>query len=457
MIASRALIKAIAVGCQLKLYILNLLSISLFAFLVLLSACSKTELILDGERISVVPISSNIVSDPAAFAEGAGLTDAVIKPNAGHPGVTAGHTGGNVYAEFPFIKSWRSFIGGEGNDLTDLAQPVVYNGKVFTVAPNGIVTAFDTKSGKTVWRVSIEDFSDDPLPGIAGGLAVGNDKLFVHAGGQNITALSTKTGSTIWSNSLRLPVRGGPTVIGTETIVITNLDGNVFAYKQSDGLSLWEHAGLPVSTVVYGAPSPAFADGQIVVAGNGGDISLLEIDSGQIIWSDSLAAVNLRTPLQSLGDIRAHPVHDGGLVFVVSQAGQIAAFNSRTGLLVWDQPIGGIEMPWLAGKTLFLVTIEGRLYALRRSDGVVRWVVDLPGALPEGAVAAEDIPRYVGPIVVNGEAMVISQSGTVFSFDANTGVGGEIFRVGKGVVTSPQLGGGMMFVLSKNGNLTAFQ
>jgi outer membrane protein assembly factor BamB len=167
--------------------------------------------------------------------------------------------------------------------------------------------------------------------------------------------------------------------------------------------------------------------------------------------------ISIQRVSKSLGDIRAHPVHDGGLVFVVSQAGQIAAFNSRTGLLIWDQPIGGIEMPWLAGKTLYLLTIDGRLYALRRSDGVVRWVVDLPGALPEGTVAAVDIPRYVGPFVINGEVMVVSQSGTLFAFDANSGVGDKTFRVGKDVVTSPQLAGGMMFVLSKNGDLVAFQ
>ena len=457
MIASRAFIKIISVGRELKFSMSNFLSLSFVALVVLVSACSESELILDGERVSVIPIKYGAVSDPIALAEGAGLTDIIMNKTAGHPGISAGHTGGNVHVDLPFVKSWHSFIGGAGNDITDLAQPVISDGQVFTVAPNGFVTAFDIKNGETIWQVRIENFSDDPLPGIGGGLAVGGSTLFVHAGGQNIAALTIKDGSTIWSTSLRLPVRGGPTIIGAKAIVITNLDGNVFAYNQADGSPLWERAGLPVNTVVFGAPSPAVAEGQIVVAGNGGDISLLETNTGQIIWSDSVATVNLRTPLQSLGDIRAHPVHDGGLIFVVSQAGQVAAFNSRTGLLVWDQPIGGIEMPWLAGKTLFLVTIDGRLYALRRSDGLVRWVIDLPGALPKGDVAAGDIPRYVGPFVVSGEVMVISQTGTLFAFDADTGVGGKIFRVGKDVVTSPQLGSGMMFVLSKNGKLSAFE
>ena len=439
--------------------LLSVLGKSLSAGFVLLalSACSESELILDGDRIAIITASDMIAADPAALAEGAGLPEAIDILNAGRPGLSAGHTGGNVKAALPFKRTWRASIGGSGDSLTELAQPMVAGEQVFTVAPNGTVTAFDIKTGKTNWQVSVEEFTDDPLPGIAGGLAVRGETLFVHAGGRSLAALSVQDGSTIWSISVRLPVRGGPTVIGQEAIAVTDLDGNIFAYSANDGSLFWERTGLPVNTVVYGAPSPAFANGQLAVAGYGGDISLLDANSGQIIWSDSLAAFSPRTPLQRLGDIRAHPVFDGGLVFAVSQAGQIAAFNARSGLSIWDQPIGGIEMPWVAGKSLFLQTIDGRLYALRRSDGAVRWVADLPGALPKGVVASKDIPRYVGPIVVDGKIMVISKSGSLFAFDADTGDGGKTIDVGSDVVTAPQLASGMMFVLSGNGTLTAFE
>lgn len=433
------------------------LLIGLASIVLGMSACSDTELILDGERIPIIVANDAVFPDPEALAEGAGLPDAIANPSAGHPGLTSGHAGGNVAADLPFKRLWRASIGGGGSELIELTQPVVANQQVFTVAPNGTVTAFDIATGKSNWRVTIETFLDDPLPGIAGGLAVAYDKLFVHAGGQNFAALSVKDGKLLWSVSSKLPVRGGPTIIGQDAVVITNLDGNVLTYDTNDGALIWQRAGLPVNTVVYGAPSPAFSGSHIAIAGYGGDISLVDASSGQVKWSDSVATFSPTTPLQSLGDIRAHPVHDGGLIFVVSQAGQIAAFNARSGLLVWTQPIGGIEMPWLAGKTLFLNTIDGRLYALRRNDGAVRWVVDLPGAIPKGIFASEDIPRYVGPFVVDSKVMVISRSGKLFSFDSNTGKSKETVRVGSDVVTPPQFAAGIMFVLSNNGRLAAYQ
>ena len=183
---------------------------------------------------------------------------------------------------------------------------------------------------------------------------------------------------------------------------------------------------------------------------------LIDATDGEIIWTESLAAFNPRTPLQGIGDIRANPVFDGGLVFAISQSGRIAALNARSGFMLWDQPISGVEMPWVAGETVFVMSLEGRLYAIRREDGMVRWIAELPGALPVGAMASENLTRYVGPLVANGQVMVISKSGSLYLLDAETGIQTASLNVGSDVVTPPQIAGGRLFVLSNNGQLSAF-
>ena len=245
-------------------------------------------------------------------------------------------------------------------------------------------------------------------------------------------------------------------MIGGKVLVVTDLDGTLHAYSAEEGALLWERAGLPVTTLVYGAPSPAFANGTIVVADYGGDITALDAESGQVIWTDTLAAVNPRTPLQSVGDITGHPVHDGGMILAVNQAGQFAAYNARSGFLIWDLPLASTQMPWIAGKTVFLVTVDGRLYAIRRIDGAVRWITALPGALPQDVMASENTVRYVGPFVAGNQVHVITDNGRLYSFDADTGQAVGDTRVGDRVVTLPQFAKGMMFLLDNNGRLTAF-
>ena len=421
-----------------------------------MAGCSEPELVLPGERIAVTQQVEHLSANQQAMAEGAGLSAPLTTLTASHPGLNAGHAGGHLALDLPLDERWDVEIGTGGDEFVELAMPVVGAGHVFAVSASGEVSAIEIETGNLSWRVSIEDFEDDVIPGIAGGLAISGSTVFVHGGGHNLAALSVEDGSVIWSQRFQLPLRGGPTVYAKKALAVTDIDANLFMLRIDNGSVLWDRAGLPSGTIVYGAPSPAIYDNQIAVAAHGGELSLLDADNGDVIWSDNLATFNPRTPLQGLGDIRAHPVHDGGLVFAVSQSGRTAAFAVRSGLLLWELPIGGIEMPWVAGDSVFIVTLDGRLYAIRRNDGAIRWVAELPGALPIGVVAAEDIPRYVGPIVAAGKVIVVAEDGNILLFNADTGALEDEADVGGRIVTAPQLAAGMMFVLDNSGTLTAF-
>ena len=421
-----------------------------------MAGCSEPELVLPGERIAVTQQVEHLTANQQAMAEGAGLSAPLTTLTASHPGLNAGHAGGHLALDLPLEERWDVEIGTGGGEFVELAVPVVGAGHVFAVSASGEVSAIEIETGNLSWRVSIEDFEDDVIPGIAGGLAISGSTVFVHGGGHNLAALSVEDGSVIWSQRFQLPLRGGPTVYAKKALAVTDIDANLFMLRIDNGSVLWDRAGLPSGTIVYGAPSPAIYDNQIAVAAHGGELSLLDADNGDVIWSDNLATFNPRTPLQGLGDIRAHPVHDGGLVFAVSQSGRTAAFAVRSGLLLWELPIGGIEMPWVAGDSVFIVTLDGRLYAIRRNDGAIRWVAELPGALPIGAVAADDIPRYVGPVVAAGKVIIVAEDGNILLFNADTGALEDEADVGGRIVTAPQLAAGMMFVLDNSGTLTAF-
>jgi len=423
----------------------------------LVASCSPPEAILKGTRIDVLPEVTIEAADPAALAEGAGLPEIVNINAAPMPGLNAGHAGGNPKFQPPMSRAWSAKIGGGGSALTDLAPPVVGDGRVYTVAPNGIVSAFDVKNGAAIWSVEIEAMNDDPLPGIGGGIALSPAGLIVHAGGRVIARLDAATGETKWAVKVDLPFRGGPTITGPDQAVVTDLDGNMTALSLAAGELLWTHLGIAANTVVFGAPAPAAANGEIALAGAGGEVSYFDATNGELLWTDSVASLLPRTAIQNLGDVRANPVHDGGLIFVISQSGRLVAFSARNGLPVWERAIAGLEMPWLAGETLFVLSLDGRLYAIRRDDGVIRWVTELDGAVPLDVIVPEVPPRYYGPLVAGDRVYIVSGSGVVQAFDPNTGVAVESFATGKTVSTAPQLAGGRIFVISTDGTLTAIE
>ncbi|NCF48794.1 MAG: PQQ-binding-like beta-propeller repeat protein [Bacteroidetes bacterium] len=422
-----------------------------------MTACSQNDPVLKGDRISVLPVLKVETPMAAAFDEGAGLPVEVNINQAVSVGLTAGHSGGNPRLQAPLKRIWTAKIGGAGTELTDLAPPVVGNGMVYTVAPNGVVRAFDVKNGKQNWSIVIDDLSDDPMPGIGGGLALTPNGLAVHAGGTTLALLNAESGEIVWTVEFDIPLRGGPTIVGDDRLAVTDLDGNITVMTLVAGDTVWIHYGLAANTILYGAPSPAFANDSIVQTGAGGEVSYFDASNGDLLWTDSVASLLPRTPIQSLGDVRAHPVHDGGLIYVVSQSGRLVAFSARNGLPVWERAIAGLEMPWAAGESLFITSLDGRLYSLRRSDGAVRWVTELAGAVPLDVIVPEDPPRYVGPVVAGGRVYVVSGNGRVQSFNADTGVEIASFDAGVRVLTTPQLATGRMFLLGRDGQLIAFE
>lgn len=423
----------------------------------MMTACTAPEVILSGDRIAVLPEVTVETASPDAFAEGAGLPEMVNLNAAAMPGLNAGHAGGNPRLQVPLTKSWSVKIAKGGTPLTELAQPVVGDGRVYSVSPEGEVTAIDVKNGGMIWAVSIEGINDDPLPGIGGGIALSPEGLVVHAGGRTLALLNPASGELIWSISQAIPFRGGPTVIGSDRVAVTDLDGNMKVYALVSGEELWVHFGIAAGTVLFGAPAPAFANGEIALAGAGGDVSYFDAADGELLWTDSVASLLPRTPIQSLGDVRAHPVHDGGLIFVIGQSGRMVAFSGRTGLPVWERAIAGIEMPWVAGETVFVLSLDGRLYGIRREDGVIRWVTELEGAVPPDVIVPETPKRYFGPVVAGDRLYIVSQAGALIAFDPNNGVEIDRLSLGQEIRTPPQVAAGRMFLVSDSGMLIAVE
>lgn len=431
----------------------NIASLMGMAMLVTLTACSEAEIILPGDREAVLPEAGFISIDNEAALEGAGLSEQTLSSDARHPGITGSHSGGHLSLDGALAQRWRASVEGVPDETVELPQPLIIGSQVLAIGADAALTAFSLDTGEVNWTRFIDERNDDPLPGVAGGLASNGELIIAHAAYNRLEAISVETGELVWSIAHDQPLRGGPTMTDVNSVVVTDIDGRIYVYRINDGELLWQRAGLPVNTIVFGVASPAAASERIVIAGAAGEVAVHNSLSGDLIWADSLASFNPRTPLEELGDIRAHPVVRDGAVFVISQSGRMVSYQLNSGFPIWEKSVGGIEMPWVAGQTVFVLTLDGRLYALRDSDGAARWVAELEGAVPLGKIASSDVPRYIGPIVAENRVYVASASGNLLSYNAETGVRVNSRSLGGTLTTPPQIGQGVMAILLNSGEL----
>ncbi|NVJ93372.1 MAG: PQQ-binding-like beta-propeller repeat protein, partial [Methylocystaceae bacterium] len=153
------------------------LLIGLFVFS--LSACDtwlgeKEAPPLPGERISVLLHERSLKPDPEVANTQILLPPPT--PNAEWPqaGGFANHAMHHIQIGENLSKAWRVSVGSASDESERIvAQPIVANGKVFTLDSENTVSAFNADTGKKIWELDLTPEHEDNGH-ISGGLAYEN-------------------------------------------------------------------------------------------------------------------------------------------------------------------------------------------------------------------------------------------------------------------------------------------
>lgn len=409
---------------------------------------------LPGERISILQLGRTIEADPRLADLEVTLPAAETNREWPQAGGYPNHAMGHLALSDNPREVWRTSIGdGSSSTRRLMAQPVVADGRVYTLDTDYDVAAFDERTGRELWRTDIspETESGDAL---GGGVAFAGGKLFATTGFGELLALDAAGGGILWRSRVGVPMRAAPTAIGDRVFAVS-VDNQAFAYQAGDGQQLWTHTGILETASLLGAASPA-ADGSVVVVPySSGELFALRAENGRPAWSDSLAAVRRIGALSSLADIRGMPVIDRGLVLAVSHSGRMAAIDERSGARAWEQEIGGVEMPWVAGDFIYLLTNEAEMTALTRQAGRIRWVSTLDRwEDPEDRTGTIE---WAGPVLAGGRLWLTNTEEELVSLSPADGRVLSRTSLPSAAFLPPVVANGTLYVLTDNGTLVAYR
>lgn len=409
---------------------------------------------LPGERISIMAFGQTLEGDPSLSGQEVRLPAPYVNDAWSQVGGSANKALYHLSLSDSSKEIWRSDIGeGASDDRRILAQPLVVGDRIFTMDARSTVTAFDTERGRQIWRVDVnEDYERTGYFG--GGIAYDGGRLYVTTGFAVVFALDAADGSVIWSQKLPAPMRAAPTVDGGRVFAIT-LDNQVFALAADDGRRLWDHSGIQEIAHLIGAASPAVAGSTVIVPYSSGEIFSLLAENGRVLWSDALSAINRTDPIADLAHIRGEPVIDRGLVLAISHSGRMVAIDQRRGARAWDIDLGGVQMPWVAGDYVYVVTNDAQLVCLTRREGRVRWVQPLPRF--EDEEDQEDPIQWFGPVLAGDRLVLAGSHSVALSISPYTGEELGYMDLPNAPAVPPVVAQDTLYVLTKNADLLAFR
>ncbi len=406
---------------------------------------------LEGERISVMELQQSLEpDDPVLEAQGLITPDEWKNEFWPQVGGYPNHSMQNLALGKQLERAWSADIGdGATDELPLITQPIIVDGRIFTLDTESNLTAFDIEKGKKLWRTEVMDENEDD-PVISGGIASSGGLLYVTNGFNEVLAVNPNDGAIIWRRAIPAPSRAAPTVMD-ERIFVTTLDSRLLALDANDGRVLWEYAGLSDEAALVGAASPAANQDIVVPVFSSGEITALRIENGSVAWSDNLSNIRGLGGLSAITDIRALPVIDKGIVVAISFSGRLVAIDERTGTRIWQREISGSQTPWMSGNHLFVLSSNNQLIALGRDTGSVRWVTELPRFDDDDPIV------FNGPVLAGGRLILAGTDGRVVEVSPENGkILGE-WDAGGTVGVSPIVAGGSLYLLTNDGTLSAYR
>jgi outer membrane protein assembly factor BamB len=446
-----------------------------------LGACAQLESMTDGlfgdsdnekrvagERIALMPRGADVLGTDVAFAG-----KAIVIPGASRvgdwsqPGGNTENLIGNTDAPLNFNPVWSVEIGvGTSSDSAITATPIIANGMVFTLDAAANVRAFDVSTGGQVWGTSLapgedpSDFyfysspGDASEEGYGGGMAYADGRLIVATGFREVVALDVRTGGRLWSKAVETPFRTAPSVRDGRVYTM-NRDNRAWALDAGSGAEIWTHEVFGETGSVLASASPASNSELVIMPYTNGDLYALRANNGRPLWSDSLTRTGQGDTLSSINDIAGRPVIDGFNVYAISHAGRMVAIDTRSGERLWTRDIAGVQSPVVAGSYLFVVSLEGVLYAIEKTTGRIAWDTYLGRWQDE--TDREDSVAWSGPLLAQGHLILLSTDGRMVSINASNGGVEQTSFLDTGSIIAPTTANGMLFILNDDGVLTAYQ
>ena len=429
-----------------------------FVFLaVALSGCgdSKNKIgsTVKGTRIAIMDQAKTPEPDSEAKNIQPQVPDPVANTSWEQAGYDASHVLPNAELGAHLQVVWNTPIGeGSSSDYKILARPVVKDGIVYAMDAEGAVTAVKVSDGAVKWTV--ETTPEDADEGaIGGGVGIDNGVVYVTTGFGEVLALDAGSGKIKWRHALLNPIRAAPT-IADHRVYVVSIDNQLSALDADTGQVEWQHRGIVESATLMGASNPAVVGDSVVVAYGSGEIYNLRAENGRAAWNYVLTTPTQIGALPAIADIRGLPVIDHGKVFAISHSGRIASIDQRTGDRNWEADIGGINTPVVAGNVIYILSNEGQLLALSAEDGRIIWLQEMQ-KLTDPADKGSDKLFWTGPVLGGGRLWLANSAGQVAGFSPADGKQTDSVDLESPIYISPVIAGGMMFIVTDEGELVA--
>lgn len=260
---------------------------------------------------------------------------------------------------------WATQSGSGAGDQYLPLRPVITQDQLIVAHYNGKVVAHQLTDGRTIWQATLNQPISSNLVVVANYVIVGtaNAKLVV---------LDKLTGAI--KQEIALPNRAiAINQLGAQRLVVKTLNGQVLAVDPVEGEIIWQYQHKVPTLVLRNSSQPQVVDDCVIVGFADGKIVALDAEEGKLLWERLLALPQGPSEVEQMVDIPADPIIVDNTVYVANYQGNLTAIELETGQIQWQFPFSGYAGLTAQEDRLYAINTEDEIWAIQRHKGKVDW------------------------------------------------------------------------------------
>ena len=282
------------------------------------------------------------------------------------------------------------------------SSAAVAQGKVVTLGVGGVLSCLDAATGKLAWR-------KDPFPKIVPRFFTSMSPIIVdgtviaYLGGPDngaVIAYDLASGNEKWRWDAEGPDYGSPVLLTAAGIrqIVMPTEKRIVGIALADGKLLWQ-VPFPPARRAYNAATPIVDGETVIYTGAARGTHAVKIEkqgdgfAARKLWSNMDLAVQFNTP-----------VLKDGLLFGLSNRGNLFCINARTGQTAWTDAAqrdrGGFTAILDAGSCLLALPSNSELTVFKPSSEQYAELAKIKVA---------DTPTYAHPVIAGNRVYVKDQ------------------------------------------------
>jgi len=326
-------------------------------------------------------------------------------------------------------------------------SPLFYNNNLVFYDNKGEITLYD-ENQKTLWKNNFYNKSEKKIrPRL--NFALKNNILIVTDDVAKYYAINIDTGELLWTKTNIVPFNSN-IKIKNDVFYVVDYKNILRSISIKDGSEIWNLKTEESLTKSNTQISIALDDKNIYFNNSIGDITAVDIKSGQLVWQLPTQNNNISQNAFQLSN--SELVINENTIFFSNNKNEFYSIDSATGLINWKTEISSDLKPVVIGKLIITISEKGYLYIIDKKSGNIIRINDLYKNYKD---KKRNQIKPTGFIVALNKIYLTNSDGKLIIVNSNEGNILNVVKVSGSKILQPFINENNLFLIS-NGSIIKF-